>query len=228
MEASSSQPEKCLGPTAFIDSASPEVRAYVEGKISGLTNPAEKAKALFHGVRDDIHYDPYCFDGTLNSFIASKVIGRGRGFCVPKAVVLAATLRAAGIPARLGFADVRNHLTTDKLRSRMGGIDIFVFHGYTEAWLDGRWIKITPTFNLSLCEKFGVKPLDWDGRTDAIFHPFDSTGRKHMEYVRDRGQFDDLPLADILTAWKEVYGNSLVENGLPGGDFAAEARPISG
>jgi hypothetical protein len=102
-------------------------------------------------------------------------------------------LPRGGIPARVGYADVRNHLSTERMRQTMQ-TDLFVWHGYTDLWLDGAWVKATPAFNIELCDRFGLLPLDFDGRSDSIYHPFDKAGNRHMEYVRQRGVFDDMPL----------------------------------
>ncbi|MGH7821268.1 MAG: hypothetical protein ACREQ9_16005, partial [Candidatus Binatia bacterium] len=117
---------------------------------------------------------------------------------------LAAAARAVGVPSRLGFADVRNHLTTPKLREMMGS-DLFVFHGYTELYLEGRWVKATPAFNLALCQRFGVLPLEFDGRTDSIFHAFDAENRRHMEYLRDHGSFAEFPFERMAASFLEAY-----------------------
>jgi hypothetical protein len=71
--------------------------------------------------------------------------------------------------------------------------------------LNRKWVKATPAFNLTLCEKFDVKPLEFDGKEDSIFHEFDQKGNRHMEYVRDHGQFSDLPYQQIVAAFKEHY-----------------------
>jgi len=160
--------------------------------------------ALNLAVRDGVRYDPYRIDLSLPGMRASTALLQGHGWCVPKAVLLAAVARAAGIPARLGFADVKNHMTTEKLRQSMG-TDLFVWHGYTELWIDGGWRKATPAFNLSLCEKFGLLPLDFDGVHDSLYHPYDRAGQRHMEYVSQRGSFADLPLAEITQTFAEVY-----------------------
>jgi transglutaminase-like putative cysteine protease len=120
-------------------------------------------------------------------------------------VLLCAAARAVGLTARLGFADVRNHLNSEKLRERLGGTDLFVWHGYTEFFLDGRWVKVTSAFNIELCERFGVMPLEFDGEHDALLHPFTADGRQHMEYVRERGSFDELPLDEILEEFRATY-----------------------
>jgi hypothetical protein len=109
-----------------------------------------------------------------------------------------------GIPARVGYADVRNHITTPELTAKMG-TDLFVFHGYTELLLDGKWVKATPAFNLSLCTRFRVKPLEFDGMSDSLFHPFDEDNRRHMEYVRDRGSYADVPAEEIRRVFSETY-----------------------
>jgi len=132
------------------------------------------------------------------------VLAQGYGWCVPKAALLAAAARAAGIPARVGYADVRNHLSTERLR-RMVQTDLFVWHGYTDLWIEGRWVKATPAFNLSLCERFGLLPLDFDGRSDSIYHPFDKAGNRHMEYVNQHGAFDDMPLDRIVADFEAHY-----------------------
>ena len=95
-------------------------------------------------------------------------------------------------------------LTTPRLREKMG-TDLFVYHGYAELLLDGRWVKATPAFNQALCDKFRVKPLEWDGREDSVFHEFDQDHRRHMEYLRDHGSFADVPVEVIRAAFREVY-----------------------
>jgi transglutaminase-like putative cysteine protease len=174
--------------------------------------PREKAVRLFYAVRDRIRYDPYTVSRQREEYRASRIAGADRAFCIPKALLLAALARGEGIPSRLGFADVRNHLASDQLRARMG-TDLFVFHGYAELHLEGSWVKATPAFNQSLCERLGVLPLEWDGTHDAIFHPFDAEGRRHMEYVRDRGTWPDLPFEEMVQVLGETYTISSLEAG---------------
>jgi transglutaminase-like putative cysteine protease len=160
--------------------------------------------ALFLAVRDGWRDDPYDTSDDPDDYRASAVLGTTRAWCVPKAVLLTAAARAAGIPARLGFADVRNHLQSARLLERMG-TDLFAWHGYSELHLDGRRLKVSSAFNRELCERFGTKVLDFDGTADALMHPYDAAGNRHMEYVRSRGSFDDLPLDAMLATFAEVY-----------------------
>lgn len=170
----------------------------------GATTERERAIRLFYAVRDGIRYDPYTISTDPENYRASAIAMASSSWCVPKAVLLCAAARAAGIEARLGFADVRNHLQSDKLRERMG-TDLFVYHGYVGLHLDDRWVKVTPAFNVELCQRFGVRPLEFDGIHDALFHSSSVDGRLHMEYVRDRGFYDDLPFDKIMAKFQSTY-----------------------
>jgi transglutaminase-like putative cysteine protease len=219
----------CLAPTPFIDADHPQVVAFARAHATGA-NDRERAVALYRAVRDGFRYDPYRIELTLDGLRASTVLAQGYGWCVPKATLLAAVCRAAGIPARLGYADVRNHLSTERMREAMK-TDLFAWHGYTDLWIDGAWRKATPAFNLSLCEKFGLLPLDFDGVDDSIYHPFDRAGNRHMEYVRQRGAFDDLPLASILETFRELYPWMSAASGsdpLARSDFLADVQRETG
>jgi transglutaminase-like putative cysteine protease len=166
--------------------------------------------ALFYAVRDGIRYDPYRPFHRPEHYRASLTLRHGSGFCIPKAALLCALGRACGIQSRLGFATVRNHLTSEKLFEFMG-TDLFVFHGYTEFFLQGRWVKATPTFNVELCRRRGVDPLEFDGVHDALFQSFDREKRLFMEYLEYHGSFADVPVEAILAAWKRVYGPARVD-----------------
>ena len=193
-----------LEPTYFIDSDSPAIIAYASATCHGKDTDIDRAIALYYGVRDDIRYDPYSVEDKREAVRASSVLKRKAGFCVAKAVLLTAVLRSQRIPARLGFADVRNHLVTKRLKALME-TDLFVFHGYVEVFLNDKWVKATPVFNLSLCQNFNVNPLEFDGIHDSIFHEFDTHGNRHMEYVNEHGTFADLPYETIFEAFKRQY-----------------------
>jgi transglutaminase-like putative cysteine protease len=221
-----------LAPTTLIDSDHPAVRAFAAAHAKGADDRA-RAVALYGAVRDGFRYDPYRADLSPAGMTASTVLAQGFGWCVPKATLLTAACRAAGMPARLGFADVRNHLSTERMRSSME-TEIFYWHGYTEIWIEGGWRKATPAFNLSLCQKFGLLPLDFDGLTDSIYHPFDAAGNRHMDYVAQRGSFDDLPLDQILVDFRQHYPKWLANMAQQhSADFMAEveqeaaARPLA-
>ncbi|HET9063412.1 MAG TPA: transglutaminase family protein [Candidatus Binatia bacterium] len=210
-----------LQATHFLDAEHPAIRAFAADAVGGATDSIEAAVRLYYAVRDGLRYDPYSVELSPDGLVASNVLARGRGYCVAKAGVLAAAARAIAIPSRLGFADVRNHLATPRLLEMMG-TDIFYYHGYTELRLENRWVKATPAFNVQLCERFGVEPLEFDGRADSIFHPYDTGGRRHMEYVHDRGTRDDMPIEELREAMTKFYPRMTIA--APGGDFHAEAE----
>jgi transglutaminase-like putative cysteine protease len=217
-------PETCLDPTPLVDSDHPAVQALARQHATGGSD-RERAIALYHAVRDDYRYDAYRIDLDADSMRASSVLSLGYGWCVPKAALLAAACRAAGIPARLGYADVRNHLSTERMRQTMK-TDVFIWHGYTDIWLDGAWRKATPAFNIELCERFGLHPLEFDGVNDSIYHPFDRSGNRHMEYLAQRGAFAEMPLQRMVEDFRRVYPGWIdggqTASQLHSGDFLAD------
>jgi transglutaminase-like putative cysteine protease len=216
-----------LRPATYIDSDHADVIAYARAAAGDAPDPVEAAKRLYLAVRDDIFYDPYVNVADVRIYHASTVLKMQRAYCIPKAALLAAAARALGIPARVGYADVRNHLATPRLLELIGG-DIFHWHGFVELYLEGKWVKATPTFNLELCERFRVKPLEFDGRSDSLFHAYDQDGRRHMEYIAERGIFADVPVAQILEDLKKVSPLWFAgPDGGPGGDLMAEAEALS-
>lgn len=198
----------CLVSTPTINCCDAKVLSYSQNVVKGVDGQIDQAIALYYAVRDDIRYDPYSFDVNPASFAASVTLQAGVGWCVPKAILLAACCRAVGIPARLGFADVKNHLSTERMRETMK-TDVFHWHGYTSIFLAGRWVKATPAFNVELCDKFGLKALEFDGVNDSIYHEFDKAGNRHMEYLLDRGEYDDVPFEDMMGVFSEVYGQMM-------------------
>jgi transglutaminase-like putative cysteine protease len=211
-----------LGPTSFIDCDHPAVIDYANTLTVEKSNDVEMATALFYAVRDDIRYDPYTIDLRPEGMRASVALENKFGFCITKALLLAAAARVVGIPSRLGFADVKNHLNTERLKQIMQ-TDVFAFHGYTEFFLGGGWVKATPAFNLTLCERFNVLPLEFDGENDALLQQSNQAGEQYMEYLTDHGQFSDLPYELMLATWAKHYPALMAEEGYSvSGDFEAE------
>jgi len=212
-------------PTPCVDSDHAEVRVFAERHAREARDDLDAAIRLYYAVRDGFRYDPYAAVLSVDGLRASATLAAGRGWCVAKAVLLAACYRARGLPARLGFADVRNHLSTANLRAGMG-TDVFYWHGYTSVHLEGRWVKATPAFNIELCDKFGFLPLEFDGRHDSLYHPFDREGKKHMEYVNERGEYAEPPIEAMVVTFREHYPRMLSEARLrfSRGDFDAEVE----
>ena len=196
--------ERFLTPTEFLDSDHDRVREYAEEKTAGSSSDTERAVKLYYAVRDDFQYDPYLLDLRRESVRASKLLTKKRGYCVEKAVLLAAAARSVGIPSRLSFYIVRNHIATEKLALALEK-DYLVFHGAAEMFLEGRWVKATPAFNKRLCDFLGVDPIEFDGTSDAIFQEYDRKGNVFMEYLHDYGAFDDMPYQMFLDELDKHY-----------------------
>ncbi len=213
-----------IQPSPTVDSASGVIGEFAREHAGGSSDRREQAVQLYYAVRDGIRYDPYTIDLSIEGLRASATLRSGRGWCVSKAVLLAACCRCMGIPARLGFADVRNHLTTARMREQMK-TDVFYWHGYTSIYLDGAWLKATPAFNIELCERFRLRPLEFDGRGDSIYHPFDLEGKRHMEYLAYRGEFTDVPLEQMTETFRREY---LMDPSWRNADFDREVERETG
>lgn len=197
-----------LEPNDYVDADHPSIVAFARRHAAGR-DPVDAAVRLFYVVRDGLRYNPWNVQMDPAAYRASAVLARDPaqgGHCIDKANLLAAAARALGIPSRLHFADVRNHVGTARLEAQLGS-DLLVFHGYAELFLEGGWVAATPAFNVELCTHLGVAPLEFDGRHDAIFQEYDHVGGRFMEYVADHGTFADVPLEQMIAAWKANYPN---------------------
>jgi transglutaminase-like putative cysteine protease len=202
--------EDYLKPTATIDCDNQLIKGKARNLTEGLNDMSAKAKSLFYWVRDEIRYNPLVPLEVFESYRASETVRRGEGFCVEKAAVLAALARAVGIPARLHFADIRNRLVSSRLL-RIMGTNLFSYHGYTELHIGGKWVKATPAFDLKMCLEHRIIPVEFDGQHHALLHSHNSDGKLHIEYVKDHGHRNDVPVEEILAAWMQHYGISAQE-----------------
>ncbi|MDQ8729267.1 transglutaminase-like domain-containing protein [Bradyrhizobium sp. LHD-71] len=191
-----------LAPAEYVDSDHPLVLQTAARLAGAVRDPATVVRRLFYHVRD-LSYGAPDFD-RLDSFKASTVLAEGRGYCVAKASAFAALARAAGIPARLAFADVTNHLATARTLELMEGA-VFAWHGYAEALVDGFWLKVSPTFDAPLCKRMNVLPLEFDGRSDAYLQPYDGIGQMFMSYDKLHGRFHDVPARFLAAEMVRMY-----------------------
>ena len=223
-EQSDSRLRLYLSPAEFIDSDHAAVRAKAAAAVGSSTDPAEQARVLYRAVRDGIRYDPYIDYTDPETYRASSVLAKGHAYCVGKASLYVALCRATGIPARLGLADVKNHLATPRLLEAVG-TDLFAYHGYVDVKPGADWVKATPTFNTTLCTRMNVAPLEFDGERDALLQSFDSTGRTFMSYVRQRGTFFDVPAKFLIAEMVRLYPKLCRPGGLRGDMEAESAKP---
>lgn len=200
-----------LAPTKIIDSDHPMVGEYAEDILhEHASDPVAMAVALYYKVRDGISYNPYVAYHLDESYQASNVIKRKKGYCVSKAALLCALGRYCGIPSRVGFSTVRNHIATKQLVDLMGTNE-FAYHGYTEFHLNGKWLVATPAFDKKTCERHGVEALEFDGEADSKYQVFNSGKTQFLEYLVDHGSYADIPVTQIITEFRRKYGNELVQ-----------------
>lgn len=190
-----------------FDYLSESIQKLIEKISDGSTEdtPIEFAIKAYYYIRDAWPYNPYRFSLKEHDWIASEISTHKTGHCLDKAILLISVLRGKNIPARLGLAKVKNHIAVDDIVEKFGN-EVLVPHGYAELFLDGKWVKATPAFNKTLCEKLNVAALDFDGINDSLFQSYDSSGTtKFMEYLEDYGTFNHVPLTHMLDLMKETY-----------------------
>ncbi len=171
----------------------------------GYSTSVEKAEALFYFVRDSIRYNVYMVSVFIEDFRASRVLEWGKGYCVQKAVLLAALGRAAGIPCRLAFAKIKNHKLPPKVLE-WSGTDIFPRHGYNQFFLQGRWVSLAAPFDKDLCAKNGLPAVEFDGTRDAVLPERDLSGEPYIEYLKKFPPTDDLPFEWIAQRLARIVG----------------------
>jgi len=196
--------KKYLQPTQYIESEHKDVIGFAKKITENITDPKSKAIKLFYAVRDQIAYDAYTFSLKPEKMKATHVLKAKKSFCIPKAVLMTSLIRAEGIPARLGFANLINHMMGDELKNILQN-DILAFHGYTEILLNDQWLRMTPTFNLKLCKSLNVPPVEFDGESHATLPSTNNKGKKFIEYIEYHGTFDDVPLTTIVESMKNHY-----------------------
>ena len=199
--------EPFLRATWFIDSDHPSIAGRSLSVTEGCKDEREKAVALFEFVRDGIAYNPYGPIREKERYTASATLERGYGYCIQKATLLAALLRAARIPAALIFADIRNVLIPATLKKTIG-TDIFVCHCYNNILINGKWHKATPAFDSAMSSKLDVPVVRFDGRGDAVFPPTTADGRPFVTYLAQRGIRDDVPFDEIMEVFLGYYGEA--------------------
>ena len=193
--------------TTSIDCDSKVIQEKSRILTQGQKDIIERARSLFYFTRDEVRYNPYA---SLYPIEASGTLDRGYGFCIQKAALLAALARAAGIPARLGFIDIRNH-HLDSDWQKILGTNVIVYHGFAELNINGKWLKATPAFDLRMCRENGFLPVEFDGHHHGMLHSHTQDGNRHIDYLEPHGSYDDVPLNAIIEGVTRAYGPQFLE-----------------
>ena len=193
-----------LNPSYFFDFENDLIQGLIaELKVDSISDK-QKAIGLYTKIRDDWKYDPYSISLKEETLKASSIANKSTGNCVEKSILLIACLRGLGIPARLHLGKVKNHIAVERLTEKFGSNELTP-HGMVNVYLGGKWIKISPAFNASLCKKLSVEPVDFDGENDSFLQQYTSDGNTFMEYLDDYGHFEDVPIEFMKQNIKEHY-----------------------
>ncbi len=186
--------EEYLRCTETIDCDAHPIREKARELTYGLTTDEEKAISLYYFVRDQVKHNPYAPVFMPDRYKASTTLQEGNGSCQQKSVLLAALARAVGIPSRIGFVDIYDHLISDRFREMAGGTNLLSLHGYAELFINGKWVHASPAYDIAACRKHRFVPVEFDGVNDAKDSAYDQDGRQHIEHAKDHGTFADFPL----------------------------------
>lgn len=195
---------KYLAETTYFNFSHKKINPLIKDLAKANISPTEKAIRLYHNIRDGYRYNPYRISFRPEKYIASNLVDDPEGHCIDKSILLITGLRALGIPARLRLAKVKNHIGVERLVEKFG-TNVMTPHGMADIYLNSKWVKASPAFNRELCKKCNVAPLDFDGKTDAVFQEYDQAGGQFMDYLEDYGSFEDVPLEFIINNMKEHY-----------------------
>lgn len=150
-------------PSKYIDSDHPAVVTKALELSNGTKDPVEVARKCFEFVRDEIKHS---WDFQLNPVTckASDVLKYGTGYCYAKSHLLAALLRANGIPAGLCYQ--RLTIADDAPPFCLHGLNAIFLEPYGWYRVDARGNK--PGVSAQFCppmEKLAF-PLLIEGETD--------------------------------------------------------------
>jgi transglutaminase-like putative cysteine protease len=167
MNLQSGNLEDYLASDTVVDWREPAVLQKARELGSAVTDQVERARVLFEWVRDEIPHSKD-IDSELVTCSASEVLRQSTGICYAKSHLLAALLRANGIPAGFCYQVLRRDAPDVGL----------VLHGLNGVYLSSldRWIRVDPRGNVGgINAQFGVD-------TEQLAFPMD---RSAGEFIYD-------------------------------------------
>jgi transglutaminase-like putative cysteine protease len=126
--------EAFLSAGEVVQADHPAVRAMAARLRDGHAGDAGFSRAAYEFVRDEVRHS-FDVDDPRVTVTAAEVLEHRVGLCYAKSHLLAALLRAEGVPAGLCY---------QRLATAGGG---FVLHGLVAVHLDGRWHRQDPRGN---------------------------------------------------------------------------------
>lgn len=194
---------ECLAATPFVESAHPEVARTAVSVAGAELDLSARARSLFQFVRDEVRYE---FMAKLEpeQYRASSVLSMRAGFCVQKAVLLAALARAAQIPCVIVLSDLRDRTLPKDIVEAMG-TDVMHDHGLNAFHLGGAWRLADASLSPDIVQRKRYRPVNFDGATHALLAPTTLDGMPHAEYLTFHGAFADLPFERLIADFRAAY-----------------------
>lgn len=198
-------PTQCLEPTRFLDCDTPSVETLAH-RVCGEGTAVQQAVRLFEHVRDAVQYE-FRAKLTPEEYRASRVLADGTGFCVQKASLLGALLRAVRIPAALVLCDLKDHTLPTRIVDAMG-TDTMFHHGLNAIYLNGSWRLADASLSPDVVARKRYRRVDFDGERDALFPTTTLDGAAHAEVIRFHGMYADLPFDQMMRAFMAAYAQA--------------------
>lgn len=195
--------------TQLIDATHPSIVELVAALRVRELGPVERARTVFEYVKREVRYE-FAAKTAREDYVASHVLAAGRGFCVQKAVLLAALGRASGIPTAVVLSDMRDHSLPRWVADALT-TDIMHHHGLNAFFLGGRWLKADASLSPDVTTRKGYRDVGFDGETDALLAPTTLAGAQHAAYLAFHGLYDDLPFDQMLAAFGRAYAGADVQ-----------------
>ncbi|BAF71876.1 transglutaminase-like domain-containing protein [Sulfurovum sp. NBC37-1] len=170
-----------LKETPLVNYSDERIKALATQLAEGGKSDDEVAKRCFEYVRDQIRHSGDAKD-ELTTYRASDVLKHGTGWCYAKAILLAALLRANGIPTAFCY---------QRLSCSEYVEDVYCLHGLNAIYLkDHGWYRVDARGN-----KEGV---------NAVFNP----PHEQLAFELQENEFDlpqhlTDPLPEVVEALKK-------------------------
>jgi transglutaminase-like putative cysteine protease len=192
-----------LSAARFVESEHPAIVARVR-ELDLLRLPLrERAARLFDHVRNDVRYE-FMAKFTPDDYLASRILEANQGFCVQKAVLLAALGRAAEIPTAIVLCDMRDHALPEKV-IRAIGTNVMYHHGLNAFHIDGAWLTVDASLDPKFLDKKRYPHTAFHGTADALLAATTTDGARAAEYVTFHGRYADLPFEQTTAAFTAGY-----------------------
>jgi len=133
----------------IIDYDHPLIENAVQQLTYGLKDDISKARAIYEFTRDHIFHS-FDINAASVTITASEVFDKGHGICYAKAHLLAALMRAAGIPAGFCYQLIR-----DKDTGRLK------VHGLNAVYIEElkKWVRLDSCYTVNEDEPWGNDPF---------------------------------------------------------------------